>query len=207
MLNSLHCHEFLKIVIHFCTQCAHPVSHRIPAGDAHPRAVCDACGHIQYENPRLVVGCVATWGERILLCRRAIEPRHGFWTLPAGFMENGETTAAAAARETHEEALAKVGEITPFAMVNVAHIHQVHLFYRGELIDGEHGAGEESLETALFSAADIPWGELAFRSVGFCLERFLTDRAAGAYGFHTTDLPPLAQSFSENCTGTGTLKA
>lgn len=139
----------------------------------------------------MVLGCVATWEERILLCRRAIEPRHGFWTLPAGFMENGESTAAAAARETWEEACARVSSAEPFAMVSIPHIHQVHLFYRAELVGGVHAAGEESLETALFSAGDIPWDDLAFRSVRYCLERFLEDRQKGSFGFHSTELLPL----------------
>lgn len=178
-------------MIKFCTQCASPVSLRVPAGDTLPRHVCTCCGHIHYENPRLVVGCIATWEDRILLCRRAIEPRYGFWTLPAGFMENGETTAEAAARETLEEACAEIVVDKPFAMVNVAHINQVHLFYRGRLPVPEYAAGDESLETALFAEPDIPWNELAFRSVSFSLQLFFADRAAGRFDFHTTDLPPL----------------
>lgn len=177
--------------IKYCTQCGSSASPRIPAGDNLPRQVCDRCGHIHYENPRLVVGCVATWQESILLCRRAIEPRRGYWTLPAGFMENGETTAEAAARETLEEACAQVLVGAPFAMVNVAHINQVHLFYRGELRIPEFGAGEESLETALFDEERIPWEDLAFRSVALCLRRYFEDRRQGHFGFHTADLPPL----------------
>lgn len=191
----LHCgpssHACVNPVIRFCTQCAAPVGLRVPAGDTLPRYVCEQCGHIHYENPRMVVGCVATWEDRILLCRRGIEPRLGFWTLPAGFMENGETTAEAAARETLEEACAKVVIADFFAMINIAHINQVHLFYRGHLAAPEFGAGEESLETALFTEDEIPWDDLAFRSVGLCLRRFLDDRARGRYGFHTADLPPL----------------
>ncbi|HJW24407.1 MAG TPA: NUDIX hydrolase [Rhodocyclaceae bacterium] len=175
----------------FCTQCASPVSLRVPAGDTLPRHVCTRCGHIHYENPRLVVGCVAAWEDRILLCRRAIEPRHGFWTLPAGFMENGETTAEAAARETLEEACAEVQIGEPFTMVNVAHINQVHLFYRGHLLAPDFDAGEESLEAALVSEAEIPWDDLAFRSVTLCLRRYFEDRARGRFGFHTADLQPL----------------
>lgn len=179
-------------MIKFCTQCASPVSLRVPAGDTLPRQVCTRCGHIHYENPRLVVGCVATWDERILLCRRAIEPRYGFWTLPAGFMENGETTAEAAARETLEEACADVSVGEPFAMVNIPHINQVHLFYRGHLPAPDFGAGDESLETALFAESDIPWDELAFRSVSLCLKRYFEDRSKGHFGFHTADLLPIS---------------
>lgn len=176
----------------YCTSCASPLEYRIPAGDNRHRHVCPVCGHIHYENPRLVVGCVAEHEGRILLCRRAIEPRLGYWTLPAGFMENGETTVAAAQRETHEEALALVEALAPFAMVNVAHISQVHLFYRGRLAQPTHAPGEESLETALFTEREIPWDELAFRSVALCLKHYLADRADGQFGFHTADLAPLA---------------
>ncbi len=156
-----------------------------------PRAVCTDCGHVHYENPRVVVGCIVEWEERILLCRRAIQPRRGFWTLPAGFMENGETTAEGAARETFEEARARIVDLQPFALVSVSHIDQVHLFYRGRLADGIFGAGEESLEVALFSEADIPWQHLAFRSGTLCLRRYLQDRAKGVFGFHSADLGPL----------------
>ncbi len=178
-------------VIKFCTQCASPVQLRIPAGDNLPRHVCPGCGHIHYENPRLVVGCVSEWEGAILLCRRAIEPRYGLWTLPAGFMENGETTAEAAARETLEEACAEIVVGEPFTMVNIPHINQVHLFYRGSLKLPEFGAGEESLDAALVPEAEIPWDDLAFRSVTLCLQRYFADRRRGRFGFHTADLNPL----------------
>lgn len=125
------------------------------------------------------------------MCRRAIEPRHGYWTLPGGFMENGETTAQAAWRETHEEAGADVAVDAPFAMVNIPHINQVHLFYRGNLRTPDFLAGEESLEVRLISPDEIPWHELAFRSVSLCLERYLADRANQHYGFHEAVLAPL----------------
>lgn len=125
------------------------------------------------------------------MCRRAIEPRHGYWTLPGGFMENGETTAQAAWRETREEAGADVAVDAPFAMVNIPHINQVHLFYRGNLRTPEVLAGEESLEVRLIPPDEIPWGELAFRSVNLCLERYLADRASQHYGFHEAVLAPL----------------
>lgn len=156
-----------------------------------PRHVCNTCGFIHYENPRLVVGCVAEWEDRILLCRRAIEPRHGFWTLPAGFMENGETTAQAAIRETHEEAGAQIVVDAPFALISIAHINQVHLFYRGRMTSQHYAAGEESLEVSLLRPEQIPWNDLAFRSVSLCLERYLADRVLGQYGFHETSLAPL----------------
>ena len=181
-------------MIRFCNLCGAETTHAIPAGDHLPRHMCPNCGHIQYENPRLIVGCVATWDERILLCRRAIEPRQGFWTLPAGFMENGETTAAAAIRETAEEAGAQVRIEAAFAMVSIAHIGQVHLFYRAHLLTPHYLAGEESLEVGLFDESEIPWRDLAFRSVAFCLEKFCADRRQQRFAFHETELDPLPEA-------------
>lgn len=182
-------------MIFHCTQCGAPVTLTIPAGDNLPRHVCTHCAHIHYENPRLIVGCVAEWQGRILLCRRAIAPRIGYWTLPAGFMENGETTAQAAVRETHEEAGAEVAIAAAFAIVNLASFNQIHLFYRGMMTQADFAAGEESLEVRLFAAEDIPWEELAFRSIRFCLEKYLDDRSRGVFGFHEQELdgsPPAA---------------
>jgi ADP-ribose pyrophosphatase YjhB (NUDIX family) len=181
-------------MIKFCTRCGNNVSFEIPLGDALPRHVCKRCGHIHYENPRLVVGCVASWEDRILLCRRAIEPRLGYWTLPAGFMENGETTSEAAIRETLEEAGANIIVDAPFTMVSIAHINQVHLFYRGRLATVEHAAGEESLEVVLVKPEEIPWKDLAFRSVTHCLEHYLKDMERGHFGFHETAFEPPAQT-------------
>ena len=177
--------------IHFCSQCGSPVTRLIPAGDTLPRHVCPECGTIHYQNPKMVVGCIAEWDGRILLCRRAIEPRLGLWTLPAGFMENDETTADAAARETREEACAEVAIGQLFALVNIPHIHQVHLFYTGRLTDGQHAAGEESLDSRLFDECDVPWDDMAFRSVSFALRAWFADRRQGCFGLHTTDLAPL----------------
>lgn len=191
MLNFSTIQSTPRFVIRHCPRCGAGVSFIIPEGDNLPRHVCSACGHIHYENPRLVVGCVAEFAGRILLCRRAIEPRLGFWTLPAGFMENGETTAAAARRETWEEAGARIVIDAPFAMISIAHINQVHLFYRARLTSPDYSAGEESLEVELFLPESIPWGELSFRSVAICLERYLADRQRGQYGFHESELLPL----------------
>ena len=160
----------------------------LPSGDNRLRLVCTGCGHIHYDNPRLVVGCIATWQNKILLCRRAIEPRRGFWTLPAGFMENGESTAQSAIRETLEESGASVHIDAAFMMVSIAHINQVHLFYRAHMLNGEFFAGEESLEVQLFDAIDIPWEGLSFRSVRLCLERFLSDRQTQHFNFHDIEL-------------------
>lgn len=170
----------------FCCECGHAISHRVPPGDDRHRYVCDHCGHIHYQNPKLVVGCVPEWQGLILICRRAIEPRRGYWTIPAGFMENGETCAAGAARETREEACAEVRVGAPLALIDVPRIHQVHLMYRATMPDGQHSAGPESLETALIRPEDIPWESLAFPSVHFTLERFMADRAAGREDFHRT---------------------
>ena len=176
--------------MNYCSHCGASVERRIPSGDTLPRHVCPRCGTIHYENPKLVVGCVAHWQGRILLCRRAIEPRLGRWTLPAGFMENGESTVQAASRETGEEACARVGIEQLFALVSIPHISQVHLFYRARLLDADFGAGEESLETMLFDEDQVPWDRLAFRSVAFCLEAYFRDRRSGTFGFHEGTLPP-----------------
>ncbi|KVE27780.1 ADP-ribose pyrophosphatase [Burkholderia vietnamiensis] len=172
----------------FCSVCGHEVIARIPQGDNRERFVCDHCGTIHYQNPRNVVGTVPVWGDQVLLCRRAIEPRYGFWTLPAGFMEMGETTAEAAARETLEEAGARVEIQNLFTLLNVPHVHQVHLFYLARLIDPDYEAGEESLEVKLFDEADIPWDEIAFPTVSQTLRFFFADRATGDYGVHTGDI-------------------
>ena len=154
---------------------------KIPADDSRERHVCESCGIVHYFNPRNVVGSIPVFGNQILLCRRAIEPRHGYWTLPAGFMELGESTGARAARETHEEAGAIV-EIGPlYSLLNVPHAEQVHLFYLATMTSAEFQAGEESLEVALFSEQDIPWHEIAFPTVKQTLEWFFADRAAGVF--------------------------
>lgn len=174
--------------MNFCNQCGAQVTLVVPQGDTLPRHVCSRCGEIHYRNPKLVVGCIAEWEERILLCRRAIEPRYGHWTLPAGFMENGETTQQAAARETLEEACARIEVDALFSLVNVPAFDQVHLFYRGRLLDGAFDAGAESLESALFAEAEIPWAEIAFRSVELALRAYLADRAAGRFRLHEQEL-------------------
>jgi ADP-ribose pyrophosphatase YjhB (NUDIX family) len=172
----------------FCPDCAAPVALRVPEGDHRPRLVCTACGHIHYQNPRIVAGAVAEWQGRILLCKRAIEPRLGFWTVPAGFLENGESVAAGAARETAEEALAEVEVGSLLAVVNVLPSQQVHMFFRARLRDGRHGAGEESLATMLCDEADVPWPEIAFTSVRFALERYFEDRRVGRESLHCHDI-------------------
>jgi ADP-ribose pyrophosphatase YjhB (NUDIX family) len=173
--------------MNFCSQCGAKVELRIPPGDQRARFVCDSCGTIHYQNPLLVVGCVPLHEGKILLCRRAIEPRRGFWTVPAGFMENGETLQQAAARETLEEALAKVEIGSLLSIVHVLHAHQVHVFFRATLQEPTFGAGIESLETALFDPKDIPWADIAFPSTDFTLRRYLEDRAQNREGHHFTE--------------------
>ncbi len=169
----------------FCSQCSAPVSLRIPDGDNRPRHVCDACGTVHYENPRMVVGCLPEWEDRLMLCRRAIEPRHGLWTLPAGFMENGETTAEGAVRETLEEAGARVEVLDLYSMISLPDINQVYLLFRARLLDLDFSPGEESLEVALFREDQIPWQELAFRTVEMTLREYYRDRRLGRFPLHT----------------------
>ena len=171
----------------FCSQCGATVTLRIPAGDTLPRHVCDACQTIHYQNPKIVAGCIPEWEGRVLLCRRAIEPRYGYWTLPAGFMENGESTAAAAAREALEEAEAEVENLTLYAMYSLTHISQVYLMFRGVLKEGRAGAGKESLEVKLFAEEEIPWDELAFPVVRETLRRYFEESRQGRFGLHMGD--------------------
>jgi ADP-ribose pyrophosphatase YjhB (NUDIX family) len=174
--------------MNFCTQCGARVEFRVPPGDHLARHVCDACGTVHYQNPRLVVGCVPEHDGRILLCSRAIEPRRGYWTVPAGFMENGETLQQAAARESREEALADVEVGSLLAVVHVLHAQQVHVFFRAKLPRAEFAAGPESLEVQLVRPEEIPWPQLAFPSTEFSLRRYLQDRAAGVEPHHFTSL-------------------
>jgi ADP-ribose pyrophosphatase YjhB (NUDIX family) len=176
--------------IHFCTRCGGPVSLRVPAGDSALRHVCEACGNIHYLNPKVVVGTLTEWEGKIMLCRRGIEPRYGLWTLPAGFMEMGETTAQGALRETYEEACARPELIGLFTLINVTHISQIHMLYRARLLTPDFAAGEESLEVRLFEEAEIPWDQIAFRSMAATLRCYFEDRACGQFGFHPIDLPP-----------------
>jgi len=165
------------------------VARRVPPGDSLPRYVCDACGEIHYQNPKLVVGAIPEHDGRILLCRRAIEPRYGYWTLPAGFMENDETAAAGAVRETLEEAGARIEIGAPFSMISVPRVNQVHVFYCARLLDLTFNPGEESLEVALVEEARVPWKDIAFRTVALTLRHWFADRARGGFGFHAEDLP------------------
>ena len=157
-------------------------------GDTKQRAVCPACGTVHYENPLNVVGTVPYWGEQVLLCKRNIEPRWGKWTLPAGFMELNETVAQGAARETLEESGAVFELEGLFTLVNVAQVGQVHLFYRARLLSAQFDPGHETLEARLFTEAEIPWEEIAFRTVKETLTRYFDDRRSGKFSFHTLDI-------------------
>jgi len=174
--------------MNFCSNCGAKLQFRIPPGDHLPRHVCDACGTIHYQNPKLVVGCVPEHEGKILICKRAIEPRRGYWTVPAGFMENNETLQQAAARECFEEAMAKVEIGSLLAVAHVLRANQVHVFFRAKLPTPEFGAGPESLEVHLIDPKDIPWADIAFPSTEFTLRRYLEDRAAGREDVHFSEL-------------------
>src|SRR5262249_1483039 len=161
-----------RVLMNFCSHCGQPVALMIPPGDHLPRFVCSSCGTIHYQNPRIIAGCVPEVGGRILLCKRAIEPRLGFWTIPAGFMENNETVQQGAAREALEEALAQVRIGSLLSIVNVLHVQQVHMIFRAELLNQDFGVGPESLEVRLCASDEIPWDDLAFESVRFTLKRY-----------------------------------
>jgi ADP-ribose pyrophosphatase YjhB (NUDIX family) len=181
----------------FCNKCGAAVRLRIPPGDNRQRHVCDACGTVHYQNPLFVVGCVPEYQQSILLCRRAIEPRRGYWTVPAGFMEIGETLQQAAAREALEEAQAEVAIGSLLSIVHVLHAAQVHVFFRAGLSEPRYGAGVESLEVALVETEQIPWADLAFPSTEFTLRRYLEDKAAGREPHHFTTIERRPRSTGE----------
>ena len=181
-----------KTFMKYCSSCGALVGQKIPDGDNRHRWVCTACHTVHYQNPKLVVGCVAQRDGQILLCKRSIEPRYGFWTLPAGFMELGETVQQGAARETLEEACAEVRIGRLFASVDVIDAGQVHLFFMADLLS-DHQAGAESLDTRLYTETDIPWDSLAFRSGVFALQKYFDD-AGRDRGVHHTELRRSAAS-------------
>lgn len=172
----------------YCSECGEPVEQRVPAGDNRSRAVCTGCGAVHYQNPKVVVGTIPVWGPQVLLCRRAIEPRYGLWTLPAGFLELGETTREGAARETLEEANARVEVGDLYTLFNLPHIDQVYLLFRGQLREPAFGPSDESLEVALFDEADIPWDGLAFPTVRETLRLYFGDRADGRFKSRCGDI-------------------
>jgi len=174
--------------VNFCSACGEKVSLVVPEGDNRLRYVCVACEIIHYENPKIVTGCIAEWQDKILLCKRAIEPRHGLWTLPAGFMENEETNLQGAARETAEEANAKVDNMTLFCVFSIAHINQVYTLYRGDLVEGLANPGIESLEVALMTENEIPWQNMAFQVITETLKVYYQDKKKGEFVTHYGDI-------------------
>jgi ADP-ribose pyrophosphatase YjhB (NUDIX family) len=178
------------MLINYCAQCGARVTLKVPPGDQLPRHVCDSCGTIHYQNPKIVAGCLIEWEDKIVLAKRAIDPRLGYWTLPAGFMENGESVQHAAAREAYEEALAKVEIGEMLSMISVPHISQVHIFFRAKLLDAAIGAGPESLEVGLYREAEIPWDQLAFPTVKQTLRRYFADLKEGAVRAHVFEIAP-----------------
>lgn len=174
--------------IQHCRVCGQRTEYRVPADDNRDRAICTACGEIHYENPINVVGTVPVWGDSVLLCRRNIEPRYGLWTLPAGFLELGETAAEGALRETVEEAGARVELLGLYAVLNVVRAGQLHLFYRAQMLDTHLDPGPETIEARLFREHEVPWDEMAFRTVRDTLLNFFEDRRRGCFGLHTGDV-------------------
>lgn len=166
--------------MNYCNLCGNSLSLKVPQGDDRERHICDECGHIHYQNPRIIVCTIPCYEDKVLLCKRAIEPRYGFWTVPGGFMENDETTQEGALRETREEAEASVELHDIYTLYNLPHINQVHLFFRARLLKLDFAAGDESLEVELFKRDDIPWDEIAFPAVADTLKLYFNDFEAGA---------------------------
>ncbi|HEY8555647.1 MAG TPA: NUDIX hydrolase [Burkholderiales bacterium] len=172
----------------YCSKCGSPVDLRVPDGDHVARHVCGECGEIHYINPKVVVGCVPRWEDRVLLCRRAIEPRYGLWTLPAGFLEINETTIEGAVRETLEEASARVRIQQLYALFNLPHVNQVYVMFLADLVEPKFGPGPESLEVALYEERDIPWEQIAFPVVEQTLKLYFADRRTGHFPVRTGDI-------------------
>lgn len=173
----------------FCSHCGSDrIEFRVPDGDTLPRYVCAACGTIHYQNPKIVVGCLPEWEGRVLLCKRAIEPRRGLWTLPAGFLENGESLPAGALRETREEANARVAIDDLYTVISLPQINQVYMMFRSRLVDRDFGPGTESLEVQLFDEQDVPWEQLAFRTITRTLRNWFLDRRQAAFPLRVSTL-------------------
>ncbi len=172
----------------YCSSCGNPVESRVPSGDNRERFVCNACGTIHYQNPKVVTGCLPLYRGQVLLCKRAIQPRSGLWTLPAGFLENGETSTEGALRETREEACANVAIEGLYTVFNLPHISQVYMFFRAELLDLDFKPGWESTDVRLFDEREIPWEELAFPVVRDTLQHYFRDRSSGHFPVHVGDI-------------------
>lgn len=174
----------------FCTNCGKPLIEQIPFGDDRVRYVCPFCNTVHYENPKMVVGCIPEWKNQILLCKRAIEPGLGKWTLPAGYLEKGESVAEGARREAWEEAYARLNHLTPYGIFNLAFVSQVYIMFRGQLIDTDFRPGEESLSVRLFNEDEIPWADLAFTVIEKSLTLYFHDRKKGIFAVHMEDIEP-----------------
>ena len=173
----------------FCSHCgSSKIVYKTPKGDNRPRHSCESCGAVFYENPKIVAGCIPVWKDSVLMCKRAIEPRYGLWTLPAGFMENGESTLQAAERETSEEACAKVKDSKLFALFNLPQINQVYMMFVSELVALDFSPGEETLECCLYEKQDIPWDSIAFPTITYSLKFFFEDRKSGVFKLHCGDV-------------------
>lgn len=168
----------------YCSLCGQSIEIIIPEGDNRERHVCINCGEIHYQNPKIVTGCIPEWENKILLCKRAIEPRYGLWTLPAGFMENDETNMEGASREAMEEANADMRNMQLYTVFSIPHINQIYTMYRGVLHNGQSSPGDESLEVKLVTEEDIPWNELAFPVVIETLKLYFQDKKRGEFGMH-----------------------
>lgn len=175
----------------YCSHCgSSQLIHKIPSGDTLARFVCQNCQVIHYQNPKIVAGSLPEWEDKVLLCRRAIEPRYGLWTLPAGFMENHESLEQAAMRETWEEAHAQIGKLNLYVVISLPHISQVYMMFRAQLQNLDFSPGSESLAVELFSQDEIPWEQLAFPVIHRTLTSYFQDRMSGHFPVHVTDLFP-----------------
>lgn len=169
--------------MNFCSHCGARVALHVPHGDDRPRHICDTCGRIYYENPKLVVGCIPEWEDKILMCRRDIEPRKGKWTLPAGYLENGETVMDGARRETLEEAGAVVTELEPYLLFDIVHVNQIYLMFRARMQKPEFRTTAESAEVVLMRREEIPWDAIAFGAIESTLRHYFADRENGCFPF------------------------
>ena len=176
--------------MNYCSNCGNTVKLGTPPGDDRPRFLCASCGTIHYENPKVVVGCIPEMDGKILLCRRAIEPCFDKWTLPAGYLENGETVSQGAQRETLEEAGAHIEILAPYALFNICYVNQIYVMFRARMVDPRIKAGSESSEVRFFSESEIPWDQIAFTVIEETLRRYFKDRADGLFPFQMGDILP-----------------
>lgn len=184
--------------MNFCNECGAKVELKIPEGDNRNRHVCTQCNEIYYKNPKIVAGCLSEWDDQILLCKRAIEPQFGLWTLPAGFMENGETTTQAAIRETWEEAKAEVKIHDLYMVINLPHVNQIYMMYRSSLKTKAFSPGAESLEVELYKEIDIPWDFLAFPVIRETLKYYYSDKCSGTFRIRTGEIVKDSKSYQFN---------